>query len=101
MDISEVLNLERLAILIPGETVLVTILKGFTPIAKATAWLPLLSIGVGVLGSALWAAATGAMDAPVMQEVAKIVIEGGLAGLSASGLWSLVGRPVTAAVTKK
>jgi len=93
MDIfKDVVDVGRLAMAIPLVTILVQVLKQMSFMAKLHALVPVFAV---VMAFVVVAAITLAQGTEMTQQMAGgWLIESLITGLSACGLWSLVGKPV-------
>lgn len=91
MTLNDLVNMDRIVLIVPVVAILVQVCKNFKQIADATSWLPLLSMALGIIASALWMCLDPPEGGVISRLIAMPVVQGVMAGLMASGLWSVPG----------
>lgn len=86
------LDMTILAAVVPIVTLLVQLAKQLPVLAKHSDWMPLLSLAIGLAVVASKVLAWPLADVSTGQVIGYIVIHGIVAGLSASGLYSVAGK---------
>ena len=81
-----------LAVIVPVVTILVRLIRALPYLASREAWLPAVSVAVGLVISGSWTAWRRPADLGLAACVGYAVLHGVLAGLAASGLWSVAAK---------
>ncbi len=92
------INLGMLAVMVPIITALMQAMKKIAWVDARPAIVPFAAIAAGVVLAALAVAGWGPGELSLGRELAFMAVHGMVAGLAASGLYSVAGKRIFAAV---